>query len=207
MIAAGVHLAHFPGMHVIDTVEHAEGLRRDEVAAGNANVRACHGRVRQAHREQRLDFHAQSPTRLLRRRERNVVGHAHAAMKTACVPSFLQLCFDLRARAVDENEVNAECREQIQVGREIEEAVFGDEIAAERDHERLAAKRMDIGCNRLEPVDEAILARQTLAPGRGLRCAGRAIGRRVRICWLRDGVLLLYHACERPAWLRVRRGY
>ena len=57
--------------------------------------------------------------------------------------------------------------------REIEEAPVGDDVAAKGDDEDLSPERMNVGSYGLEPVDETILARQSLAP-RGLRArAGR----------------------------------
>ena len=77
-----------------------------------------------------------------------------------------QLRFDLGPRAVHEDELNAERREQIEVVGEIEEAAVGHEIAAKGDHEDLAPERVDLRSDRLEPVDETVLAGKPLAPRR-----------------------------------------
>jgi hypothetical protein len=45
---------------------------------------------------------------------------------------------------VHEHEVHAECGEQVEVVRKIEEAAIGDEVSAESDYESLAAKSMDV---------------------------------------------------------------
>jgi hypothetical protein len=43
--------------------------------------------------------------------------------------------------------------------REVQEAAVCDYFSAESDDEYLAAKRVDVRRDRLEPVDESILAR------------------------------------------------
>jgi hypothetical protein len=65
---------------------------------------------------------------------------------------------------VDEHELHAQRRKEIQVVSEIEEATIGHDVAAERNDENLSAERVDIRRDGLEPVDESILARQALAP-------------------------------------------
>jgi hypothetical protein len=82
--------------------------------------------------------------------------------------AFLQSRFDLGACTVDEHKLHTQRREQIQVVREIEEAPIGDEIAAECNDKDLSTKSMDVGSDRLEPVDEPVLARKPLPP-QGLR--------------------------------------
>jgi hypothetical protein len=87
------------------------------------------------------------------------------------VSAFREPRLDLLARAVDEHELHAERGEEVQVVRKVVEAPVGREIAAERDDEDLAAKSVDVRRDRLEPVDEAVLAGQALTPRR------RRIGR------------------------------
>ena len=71
---------------------------------------------------------------------------------------------------------------------EIEEAAVGDEIAAKGDDESLAAERVYIGSDRLEPVDETVLAGEPLTP-RGLRVLSRGVsGARFFIFSDRSGV-------------------
>jgi hypothetical protein len=101
--------------------------------------------------------------------------------------------------------VHAERGEQIQIVREIEESAVGDQVAAERDHERLAAERVDVRGDRLKPVDEPILTRQALPAGR-LQRSGRAVRLRLPVCWVRDGLLLLGHGCEARAMRGATRG-
>ena len=77
---------------------------------------------------------------------------------------------DLRPRAVDDDEVHAEAVQQVEVVDDAEERVVGDDLAAERDDERLAAKRVDVRRRRADPLDER-------ARGRGMR-GRRGVGRR-----------------------------
>src|SRR5690242_15808552 len=65
-----------------------------------------------------------------------------------------------------EYELHAQRSEQVEIVRQIEEAAVSDQIAAECNDEDLAAKSMDVRSDRLEPVDEAILTREPLPPGR-----------------------------------------
>ncbi len=73
---------------------------------------------------------------------------------------------------MDEHELHTKRCKEIQVVRKIEEATIGHQIPAERDHENLAPKGVDIRSDGLEPVDEPILAREALAAGlrRTLTC-------------------------------------
>jgi hypothetical protein len=104
---------------------------------------------------------------------------------------------------VDEHELHAERGEQVQVVRQIVEASVGDEVAAESDDEDLPAKSVDVRGDRLEPVDEAILARKPL-PARRLRRIRRALVRRRLDLFVRDGVLLL-RLCEGALRIAVLR--
>ncbi len=68
---------------------------------------------------------------------------------------------DLRPRAVDDDEVDAEAVQQVEVVDDAEERVVGDHLAAERDDERPAAERVDVRRRRADPLDER-------ARGRGM---------------------------------------
>jgi hypothetical protein len=63
---------------------------------------------------------------------------------------------------VNEHELDAQSGEQVEVVSEVEEAPVGDEVSAEGDDENLAAKRVYVRGDRLEPVDESVLARKAL---------------------------------------------
>ena len=56
--------------------------------------------------------------------------------------------------AVHDDQVDAEAVQQVEVVDDAEERVVGDDLAAERDHERLAAERVDVGRRRADPLDE-----------------------------------------------------
>jgi hypothetical protein len=77
---------------------------------------------------------------------------------------------------VHQHQPHAQRSEQIQIDRKLDEAAVVDELAAERDDEGPAAERVNIGRDRLEPVDEAVLAGQPRA-ARRRRCFGANGGR------------------------------
>ena len=129
-------------------------------------------------------------------------------MKAALPLALAQPRFDLRPRAVHQHELHPERCEQVQVMSEIEESPIGDEVAAESNDENLAAERMDVGGDRLEPVDEAILGGETLTPHRMGSIGTRAVPVRV-VLTCRDRVLLQRAAtvarilCEIPVRKRL----
>ena len=51
---------------------------------------------------------------------------------------------DLRAAAVHDDQVDAEAVQQVEIVDDVQEALVGNDFAAERDDERLVAKRVDI---------------------------------------------------------------
>jgi len=81
-------------------------------------------------------------------------------MKPAALVLCLELGLDLRPGAMDQCEPYAEGGEQIEIDCKLHEASIGHEVATEGDDEGLAAKTVNIGGNRLEPVDEAVLRRK-----------------------------------------------
>jgi len=62
--------------------------------------------------------------------------------------------FDLRPATVHDDELDAEAMQQVQVVDDAEERIVGDNLAAERDDERLAAKRIHVRRGRTDPVHE-----------------------------------------------------
>jgi hypothetical protein len=149
-----VHLAHGAGVLVVDAVVHAHRARGDEVPRDGVDRRARHRRVRQAEREQRVHLDAEPPDRGLHALERGRVGHPQALVVARALPARRELRLDLRARAVDEHDADAGAVQQVQVVRERHEAAFGDQLAAEGDHERAAAEPVEIGRYRPEPGHE-----------------------------------------------------
>jgi hypothetical protein len=87
---------------------------------------------------------------------------------------------------VHEHQLHAERGEQVEIVREVEEAAVGDQIPAESDDEDLAPKRVDIRRDRLEPVDEPVLAGKAL-PARRLGTFRRAVIPRWRVLFDRNG--------------------
>ena len=85
---------------------------------------------------------------------------------------------DLRPRAVHDDEVHAEAVQQVEVVDDAEKRVVGDDFAAERDDERLAAERVDVRRRRADPLDER---------ARGRRMRGRrGVGIRRHRRWRRE---------------------
>jgi hypothetical protein len=79
---------------------------------------------------------------------------------------------------VHQHQPHAQRREQVEIVRESQEAAVGNDLAAESDDEGLAAKSVDVGRDRLEPVDEPVLRgkpRSLCSARRGL-CGRRRCG-------------------------------
>src|SRR5439155_25450074 len=62
--------------------------------------------------------------------------------------------FDLRPRAVHDDQLDAEAVQQVEVVDDAEEGVIGDDLAAESDHKSLAAKRVYVRRGRAYPLNE-----------------------------------------------------
>ena len=87
---------------------------------------------------------------------------------------------DLRPAAVHDDEPDAEAVQQVEVVDDAEERLVGDDFAAERDDERLAAERVDVRRRRADPVHERA-HRRGVRGGRGVECgAHRRRGHRRR---------------------------
>ncbi len=95
-----IDLAHRTGVHQVHTVDDAYRLRGDEVAARHADVGIGHGRVRQTHRQQRLDLDTHAAHRFLHALHGLGIGHAYALMVAAADVVLGQMLLDLRPRAV-----------------------------------------------------------------------------------------------------------
>ena len=86
----------------------------------------------------------------------------------------------------DDDQPDAEAVQQVEVVDDAEERVVGDDLAAERDDERLAAERVDVRRRRADPVHERAHRRGVGGGGasgvRGIGCgsSGAIIARRVR---------------------------
>ncbi|MCY1533662.1 hypothetical protein D9M68_690020 [compost metagenome] len=152
--AGRVHLAHQARMLEVHPVDHAHGARGDEVARDHAHRRAGHGRVGQALAEGGFDLVAQLARGLLRRVERHGVGDADAVRVLRLVALGRQLLVDLRAEAVHQHDLDAHALDQGQVLRDVLQLARRDGLARQRDHEGLAAVRVDVGRDRAEPGHE-----------------------------------------------------
>ena len=133
---------------------HAHRLGRQVVAARHAIARAGHRRVREAERQQRLDARAHLARGLEHAVHRFGVGHAHAMRVAARDALLRQDRLDLRPAAVHDDQADAQAVQQVEVVHDAEERVVGDDLAAESDDERLAAKRVHVRRGSADPVHE-----------------------------------------------------
>ena len=176
----GVDAAHLAGQEHVDAVDDAHRLRRDEVARRHTDARAGHRRVRDAKRQQGLDPAPHLASRLEHAVHRLGIGDP----QPECIPAFDVLLgenrLDLRARAVDDDEMHTEAVQQVQVVDDAEERLVSDHLAAECDDERLAAERVDVGRGQPDPLDERARGRGMrgrCGDGRGRHQAGASAGR------------------------------
>ena len=95
------------------------------------------------------------------------VGDAQAERVAALDVLLREDRLDLRPRAVDDDEADAEAVQQVQVVDDAEERVVGDDLAAERDDERPAAERVDVRRRRADPLHERA-RRRGVGGGRGV---------------------------------------
>ena len=140
----GVDAAHLARQLHVDAVDDAERLRGDEVARRHADARARHRRVGDAEREQRLDPAPHLAAGLEHAVHRLGVGDAQSERVAALDVLLREDRLDLRPRAVHDDDAHAEAVQQVQVVDDAEERLVGDDLAAERDDERPAAKRVDV---------------------------------------------------------------
>ena len=154
---SGVDLAYGAGELEIDAVAHADRLRGDVVARGDADLRARHGRVRQPLREQRLDLDAQHAGGFLHRLQRPLVGDAQPVHVARAYAARLELGLDLGPSAVHQREPDAERGQDADVVDEAREAsALREHLAAEGDDEGAAAKGVQIRRDLAEPAHEAL---------------------------------------------------
>ena len=167
----GVDPADFPGQLHVDAVDDPHRLRRQVIACGNAITGARHRRAGESEREQRLDARPDLSRSFEHAIHRINIGHAHAVGVTTWNALLFENRFDLRAASMHNDQPNAETHQQVDVVNDTEKRIVGDDFAAKRDDERLAAKRVHIGRGRANPMDER--AHRRRAGGRrNLGCAG-----------------------------------
>ena len=153
-IAGSVDAPYLAGMTIVDAVAHAEWPRGDEVSRADADTRAGHRCVGKPHREQRLDFHAHRAGGLLDADQRGVIGNAQAAGVFHLDAAGRQLALDLRARAVHQDQLDAEAVQQCDIVNQPGEVRILNGLATEYQHEGAAAVRMYIRRGVPEAVDE-----------------------------------------------------
>ena len=149
-----IHLAHAPGVHQIHAVDHADGLRGNEIATRHADVGIGHGRIRQTDGQQRLDLHPDAADGFFHALHGFGIGQADAMVITAFDIVLHQPLLDLRPRAVDQNQPDTQRCQQVEIVRQLDELAVRHHFTAEGDDKRLAAERIDIRRNGAEPGDE-----------------------------------------------------
>ena len=148
----GVHRAHFAGQAEVDAVAHAVGLGGDEVAGHGVDLGAVHGRVGQAHAQQRLDLQTDGADRVHDAAQRLARGDAQAVVVGRGQPVLDQVLVDLRARAMHQHQLDAQRVQQRDVMHDVAEVLVVHGLAAEQQHEGLAAMPVDVGRGVAEPV-------------------------------------------------------
>ena len=168
-----IDAAHFACPLHVDAVEHADRLRRKEVASDDAYPRARHRRIGDTQRQQGLDSAARVTGAFEHAIERLGVGDAQAAIVATGDVLLLEDGLDLRSRSVHDDQPDAQALQQVEIVDDAEEGVVGDDFSAERDDEGLAAKRVNIGRCGTDPLHECPRRRRM-----GGRTAGREMGHR-----------------------------
>ncbi|MNS81095.1 hypothetical protein D3C72_1147960 [compost metagenome] len=140
----GVDLAHAAAVLHVDAVDHAQRLRGDEVAAGDAQVGTVHRRIGHPHRQEGFQIMAQAADRRFHRLQRRAVGHAAALVEVACNAAQAQLFVDLRPRAVHQHDAHAEADQQVQVLRQTVQVAARQALAIDGDDEGFATKGVDV---------------------------------------------------------------
>jgi hypothetical protein len=107
-------------------------------------VRVRHRRVRQALADRRLDIQTHFAGRFFRGLQGARVGNAHAVRKLGFHAVQAHLLFDLRSRAVHQNDLDAHGLQQRDIGHERIQEPLMHHFAAETDDERLVTERMDV---------------------------------------------------------------
>jgi len=147
---------------IVDTVDHADRPRGDEVAAGHAQARALHRRGGHVHRQARLDGDAQLADRIDHALQGRAVGDPQITVKVRGYAARGQTCLDLRARAVHQHQAHAEAVQQHQVVDDIAEIRVGDTLARQHHDEGAVAVGIDIGRSVAEPIDVVVHGAENL---------------------------------------------
>src|SRR5690554_208538 len=186
--ALAVDAAHLAGVVVVHPVHHADGPRGDEVAAGDAQARALHGRGGHVHGQTRLDGDAQLTDGVDHAFQGRLVGDAQALVEARLQAALGQPRLDLRTRAVHQHQAHPQAVQQHQVVDDVAEVDMFDGVPRQHDHEGTLAVRVDVGRGIAKPADVVVheagpvewgVIRWTVA-GSSARSAGAAAARSAR---------------------------
>src|SRR5690606_22153986 len=144
---------HFARVLVVDALNHADGPRGDEVAAGDTQAGALHRRGGHVHGQACFDGDAQLADRVDHAFKRGRVGDAQVLVKARSQPALSEARFDLWTRTADQYQAYAEAMQQHQVVDDIAEIRVGDTVTGQHDHEGAVAVGVDVGRGVAQPVD------------------------------------------------------
>ncbi len=133
------------GMVIVDTLDHADRPRGDQVAASDPQARALHRRGGHVHRQPRLDGDAQTTHGVDDAFQGRRIGHSQVAVIARSQAARGQARLDLRARTVHQHQARAEAVEKDQVVDDIAESGMLHPFAGEHDHEGAVPVRVDVG--------------------------------------------------------------
>ncbi len=154
--ALAVDPANFAGVLIIDPLNHADGPRGDEVAAGHAQPRALHRRGSHVHGQPRLEGDAHMPDGVDHTLQRGGFGDAQAAVNARFDAARRQPRLDLRTRAEHQHQPHAEAVQQYQVVNDVAEIGVFQPIARQHDHEGAFTVRVDVGRGVAKPGDVVV---------------------------------------------------
>ena len=107
-----INTTNTPAVTVVDTVIHAQRLGDDKVTADHIDVRALERRIVQAHRQTRGDIQLQLARCLLNQFKGFAIGDTNVFMIGWLMLMFGQIGVDLRTRAVDQHQADAQAMQQ-----------------------------------------------------------------------------------------------
>ncbi len=140
----------------VDTVEHANRSRGDEVAAGHAQPRALHRRGGHVHRQPRFQRDAHLSDRIDHAFQRRRIGDAQVAVIARLDAARRQSRLDLRPRAERQHQAHAKAVQQHQVVDDVGEIGMLQAVARQHDDEGAVAVRIDVGRGVAKPGDVVV---------------------------------------------------
>ncbi len=151
-----IDLTYHASQLQVGAVDHAQRTGGDKVARNDTNRGMRHRRVGQTLAESGFDIQAQFAGSFLGAFQRSRIGNSQTVVKARFYVTQRQLFFDLRSGAVHNNHLDAKRMQQRQVLRQHRQGAGGDQFARKGDDKGLAAKGMDIGRDRAQPLYEFI---------------------------------------------------